>query len=54
MGDKYGYVIFLSNYATYIKDRFVAELCELDKYMMFSMDIITIQTDEAVKKVEKG
>ena len=52
MGDKYGYVIFLSNYAIYIKDSFVAELCELDKYMMFSMDIITIQTDEAVKEVE--
>ena len=52
MGDKYGCVMFLSNYATYIKDSFVAELCELDKHMMFSMDIITIQTDEAVKEVE--
>lgn len=52
IGDKYGCVMFLSNYATYIKDSFVAELCELDKHMIFSMDIITIQTDEAVKEVE--
>lgn len=52
IGNKYGCVMFLSNYATYIKDSFVSELCELDKHMMFSMDIITIQTDEAVKEVE--
>lgn len=52
VGNKYGCVMFLSNYATYIKDSFVSELCELDKHLMFSMDIITIQTDEAVKEVE--
>lgn len=52
MGDKYGCVMFLSNYASYIKDSFVSELCDLNKHMMFSMDIITIQTDEAVKEVE--
>ena len=51
-GDKYGCVMFLSNYATYIKDGFVSELCDLDKHLMFSMDIISIQTDEAVKEVE--
>lgn len=52
LGDKYGCVMFLSNYATYIKDSFVSELCDLDKHLMFSMDIISIQTDEAVKEVE--
>ena len=52
VGEKYGCVMFLSNYATYIKDSFVAELCELDKQLMFSLDVITIQTDEAVKEVE--
>ncbi|MDD3049045.1 MAG: ATP-binding protein [Bacilli bacterium] len=52
LGDKFGCVMFLSNYATYIKDSFVSELCDLDKHLMFSMDIISIQTDEAVKEVE--
>ena len=53
IGNKYGCVLFLSNYATYVKDSFVSELCDIDKHMMFSLDIITIQTDEAVKEVEK-
>lgn len=53
IGDKYGSVMFLANYATYVKDSFVSELCELDKHLMLSLDIITIQTDEAVKEVEK-
>ena len=45
--------MFLSNYATYVKDSFVSELCDFNKHLMYSMDILTIQTDEAVKEVEK-
>ena len=30
MGDRYGRVIFLREYAVYIKDSMVAELCELN------------------------
>ena len=52
LGDKYGCVMFLANYATYIKDSFVSELCDMDKHLMFSIDIMTIPTDEAVKEVE--
>lgn len=52
LGDKYGCVMYLANYATYIKDSFVSELCDMDKHLMFSMDIMTIPTDEAVKEVE--
>lgn len=50
--DKYGCVLFLSEYANYIKDNFVAELTSLNKNMMYSMDIISVPTDEAVKEVE--
>lgn len=53
LGDKYGRVLYLSNYARYISDKFVSDLCKLNKNMMYSMDIITIPTDEAVKEVEK-
>lgn len=52
LGDKYGRVLYLSEYARYIKDSFVAELCGLNKNMMYSMDLLTIPTDEAVKEVE--
>ena len=34
------------------KDEFVSELCDLNKNLMYSMDIITIPTDEAVREVE--
>lgn len=53
LGDKYGRVLYLSEYARYIKDSFIAELCSLNKNMMYSMDLLTVPTDEAVKEVEK-
>ena len=45
-------MLYLSEYARYIKDSFVAELCGLNKNMMYSMDLLTVPTDEAVKEVE--
>ncbi|MCD7894927.1 MAG: TraE family protein [Erysipelotrichaceae bacterium] len=53
LGDKYGRVLYLSEYARYIKDSFIAELCSLNKNLMYSLDIITVPTDEAVGEVEK-
>ena len=52
MGKKFGRVIFLREFASYIKDSMVSELCELSRNMMFSIDIIPIPTDEAVREVE--
>lgn len=52
MGDKFGRVIFLREYASFIKDSMVAELCDLHRNMMLSLDIIPIPTDEAVREVE--
>ena len=52
LGDKFGRVLYLSNYASYIKDGFVAELCSLNRNLMYSMDIIAVPTDEAIKEVE--
>lgn len=42
LGDKFGRVLYLSNYASYIKDGFVAELCSLNRNLMYSMDIIAV------------
>lgn len=52
IGDRYGRVIFLRNYASFIRDDLVQELTELNRNMMLSIDIIPIPTDEAVQEVE--
>lgn len=53
LDDKYGRVLYLSNYPRFIKDFIVSELCNLNKNMMYSMDLISIPTDEAVKEIER-
>ena len=52
MGNKYGRVIFLKEYASYIKDNMVSELTELNRNLMMSIDVIPIPMDEAVREVE--
>ena len=52
MGKKYGRVIFLKEYASYIKDNMVAELTDLNRNMMMSIDVIPVPMDEAVREVE--
>ncbi|MEK3867408.1 ATP-binding protein [Paenibacillus sp. FSL H7-0716] len=52
MGEYYGRVIFLRDYASYIKDSMVAELCDLNRNLLLSLDVIPIPTDEAVREVE--
>lgn len=52
VGDKYGRVIYLKEYANFIKDSMIAELCDFSRNMMLSIDIISTPTDEAVKELE--
>lgn len=52
MGDKFGRVFFLKEYASYIKDSMVSELTDMNENMMLSIDVIPIPTDEAVREVE--
>ena len=52
LGEKFARVLYLKDYASYIKDSFVAELTDLNHNMMLSIDIIPIPTDEAVREVE--
>jgi type IV secretory pathway VirB4 component len=53
MGNKFGRVVFLRDYANFIKDDLVSKLCDFNLNMMLSLDIIPIPTDEAVREVEK-
>lgn len=53
IGDRYGRVLLLRDYASYIKDDMVAELTDINRNLMLSIDIVPVPTDEAVKEVEK-
>lgn len=52
MGKKYGRVLFLKEYASYIKDSMISELCELNHNIMLSIDVIPVPTDEAVREMQ--
>ena len=52
IGDRYGRVLYLRDYASYIKDSMVSELTDLNRNMMLSIDIVPVPTDEAVREVE--
>ena len=53
MGNRYGRVLFLKEYASYIRDNIISELTDLDKNMMLSIDIKPVPMEEAIKKAEK-
>lgn len=52
IGERFARVFYLKDYASYIKDSFVAELTEISRNMMLSIDILPVPTDEAVREVE--
>ena len=52
LSGKVGRVIFLKVYPSYLKDSMIAELCDLPRNMMLSIDVLPIPTDEAVKEVQ--
>lgn len=52
IGNRYGRVLFLKEYASYIKDSMVTELTELNRNMMLSIDIMPVPMDKAVKEAE--
>lgn len=52
MGEKYGRVLFLKEYASFIKDTMISELTDISKNLMLSIDIQPVQTDEAIKEAE--
>ena len=49
---RYGRVLYLQDYASYIKDSFVSELCDLDRDLMLSIDILPVPTDEAARQLQ--
>lgn len=52
LNDRWGRVLYLQDYASYIKDSMIAELCDMDRSLMLSIDILTVPTDEAVREIQ--
>lgn len=53
MGERYGRVLYLKDYASYIKDNMISALADINRNMMLSIDIIPVPTDEAIQEVER-
>ena len=49
---RYGRVLYMQDYATYVRDSMVSELCDLSRNLMLSIDILPVPTDEAVREIQ--
>lgn len=52
IGERFGRVLFMQDYANYVKDDMVSELCDLSRDLMLSIDILPVPTDEAVREIQ--
>ena len=52
IGDRYARILFLRDYATFIKDSMVTELTDLNKNMILTIDALSVPMDEAVREAE--
>ena len=52
IGERYGQAMFLKDYATFISDNFLSKLCNIDRPIVLSLDIIPVPTAEAVREGE--
>lgn len=52
LGNKYGRALLLRNYASFIQDDIVTDLCNINRPCCFSLDLVAIPTDEAVQAAQ--
>lgn len=52
INERYGRVLYMQDYATYVKDRMISELCDLSRNLTLSIDILPVPTDEAVREIQ--
>ncbi len=52
IGERYARTIYLKEYASYIKDSMIAELADINRNMMMSIDVIPVPMDEAIREAE--
>ena len=49
LGERYARVLFLKDYANYIRDDFISELMDIQRNMMLSIDVVPVPKDEALR-----
>ena len=52
LGEKFVRVLFLKDYGNYISDDIIAELTDMNRNLMLSIDVLSVPTDEAIREVE--
>ena len=52
LGNRYGRVLYLKDYANYVKDNMIAELTDINKNLILSIDVVPVPLDEAIKEGE--
>ena len=52
IGDRYGRVLFLREYTSYIKVDMITKLTDMNHNLMMSIEIVSVPTDEAVREAE--
>ena len=52
MGDRFGRVLYLRDYAAYIRDSMLQELTDLERSLMLSVHILPVDTQQAVREAE--
>lgn len=52
MGKKYGRALFLKDYATNIADDIIQVFTEISRDAMFSIDVVSVPTDESMRDVQ--
>lgn len=54
LGGQVGRVLFLREYASYLKDEMISKLSDFSRNLMLSIDILPIPTSEAVKEIGRA
>lgn len=52
INERFARVLYMQDYASYVKDDMISELCDLSRDLMLSIDILPVPTDEAVREIQ--
>jgi len=52
LGNRYGRVLYLREYASFIKDDLISEIMSRNRNMMMSIDIVPVPLEDAIKDAE--
>lgn len=52
LGNRYGRVLYLKEYANYVKDNMISELTDINKNLILSIDVEPVPLEKAIKEVE--